>query len=151
MCASPSLLGAPFSEEELAAWHGMLSLQAHVMRELDMALSRVHRLSVREFDVLITLTNAPDRRLRMTELAQQVMLSPSGLSRLVDRMQRDGLVARAPDPDDARSARTALTNAGQVKLDEARATHNAVIRQKFLHRLSAEDLLQLGDIWRKFE
>jgi DNA-binding MarR family transcriptional regulator len=151
MCASPNLLGAPFTDEELAAWHGMLSLQAHVLREIDVALSRVHRISVREFDVLITLTNAPDGRLRMTDLAQRVMLSPSGLSRLVDRLQRDGLVARTPDPDDARGARTALTDAGQVKLDEARTTHNAVIREHFIHRLSGEDLRRLGDIWRNFE
>jgi DNA-binding MarR family transcriptional regulator len=129
----------------------MLSLQAHVLREIDGALSRVHRISVREFDVLITLTNAPDRRLRMTDLAQQVMLSPSGLSRLVDRLQRDGLVAREPDPDDARGARTALTDAGQLKLDEARTTHNAVIREHFIHHLSPEDLRRLGDIWQKFE
>ena len=151
MDASPNLLGAPFTDEELAAWHGMLSLQAHVLREIDVALNRVHRISVREFDVLITLTNAPNRRLRMTDLAQRVMLSPSGLSRLVDRLQRDGLVVREPDPDDARGARTAITDAGQRKLDEARATHNTVIREHFIYRWSAEDLRRLGDIWRTFE
>jgi DNA-binding MarR family transcriptional regulator len=87
----------------------------------------------------------------MTDLAQQVMLSRSGLSRLVDRLERDGLVVRTPDPDDARGARAAITDAGQVKLEEARTTHNAVIREHFLHRLSAEEQRRLGDIWHKFE
>jgi DNA-binding MarR family transcriptional regulator len=151
MSASPNLLGAPLTDEELAAWHGMLRLQAHVLRAVDGALGAVHRLSVSEFDVLITLTNAPDGRLRITDLAQQVMLSRSGLSRLVDRLQQDGLVIRTPDPDDARGARAAITDAGQVKLDEARTTHNAVIREQFLHRLSPEEQRRLGDIWQKFE
>jgi DNA-binding MarR family transcriptional regulator len=151
MDASPKIAGAPFTPEELAAWHGMLTLQARVLRALDTALSAAHRLSVREFDVLITLANAPAGRLRMTDLAQQVMLSPSGLSRLVDRLEREGLVARAPDPLDARGARTTLTAAGQTRLDEARATHNAVVRELFTDRLSAVELRQLAAIWQKVE
>jgi DNA-binding MarR family transcriptional regulator len=149
MNATPKLSGAPFTPEELAAWHGMLRLHSRVFRALDAALVAAHRIAVREFDVLITLANAPDRRLRMTDLAGQVMLSPSGLSRLVDRLERDGLVARAPDPTDARGARTTLTDAGQVRLDEARATHNAVIRELFTDRLSVEELCQLAAIWDK--
>src|SRR5437868_1884186 len=93
---------APFTDHELAAWHGMLQLQAGVLRQLDAALSERHQLSVREFDVLITLANAPDLHLRMSGLADQVMLSPSGLTRMVERLERAGLVHRRPDPDDAR-------------------------------------------------
>jgi DNA-binding MarR family transcriptional regulator len=151
MNASPKISGAPFTPEELGAWHGMLRLHSRVFRALDAAHGSANRISVREFDVLITLANAPDRRLRMTDLAAQVMLSPSGLSRLVDRLERDGLVARTPDPTDARGARTTLTAAGQVKLDEARATHNAVIRALFTDRLDVEELRQLAAIWDKVE
>lgn len=79
---------------ELAAWQGLLRTHARVIRALDERLVRSHGLSVSEFDVLITLANAPDQQLRMTELAGAVMLSPSGLTRLIalflDRVpQRD--------------------------------------------------------------
>jgi DNA-binding MarR family transcriptional regulator len=147
--SSPNSSGAPFSDDELAAWHGMLPLYNRVMRDLDRALLISHQISVREFDVLITLFNAPHRRLRMSELAQRVMLSPSGLTRLVERLERARLVERQTDPSDARSFRAVLTDLGAQRLDEARATHNAVIRTRFTDRLSVEELRELGAIWAK--
>jgi DNA-binding MarR family transcriptional regulator len=141
--------GAPFSDDELAAWHGLLTLYSGVMRDLDRGLLASHQLSVREFDVLITLANAPDDRLRMSDLAQRVMLTPSGLTRLVERLERAHLVARQADPDDARSFRAGLTDQGAQRLDEARATHNAVIRSHFTDRLSVGELQELGAIWGK--
>src|SRR5947209_13977088 len=98
----------------------MLTLYSRVIRDLDQDLLASHQLSVREFDVLITLFNAPDRRLRMTELAQRVMLSPSGLTRLVERLERAHLVERQNDSTDARSFRAVLTDQGLQRLDEAR-------------------------------
>lgn len=147
--SSPNSSGAPFTDDELAAWHGMLTLYSHIMRDSDRDLLAAHRISVREFDVLITLFNAPDRRLRMTELARRVMLSPSGLTRLVERLERAHLVERQNDPADARSFRAVLTEPGLQRLDEARTTHNAVIRAHFTDRLSVEELRELGAIWRK--
>jgi DNA-binding MarR family transcriptional regulator len=147
--SSPKSPGAPFSDEELAAWHGMLSLYSRVMRELDRELLASHRISVREFDVLITLVNAPDQQLRMSGLAQQVMLTPSGLTRLVERLERARLVERQADPGDARSFRAVLTDAGKGRLDEARTTHNAVIRRRFTDRLGIEELRELGAYWEK--
>lgn len=147
--STPKIPGAPFGDEELAAWHGMLTLYSRVMRDLDRDLMEAHQISVREFDVLITLINAPERRLRMTELADQIMLSPSGLSRLVDRLERMRLVRRASYEDDARGIHAVLTGDGEARLDEARATHNAVIRTRFTDHLSPDDLVALGAIWLK--
>jgi DNA-binding MarR family transcriptional regulator len=104
---------------------------------------------VREFDVLIALFNAPDGQLRMTELAQRVMLSPSGLTRLVERLERARLVERQNDTRDARSFRAVLTRQGLQRLDEARTTHYAVIRGHFTDRLSEEELRGLSAIWSK--
>jgi DNA-binding MarR family transcriptional regulator len=145
----PQVSGEPFSDEELAAWHGMLSLYGRIMRDLDSELIASHGISVREFDVLITLFNAPDRRLRMSGLAQSVMLSPSGLTRLIDRLERAQLVRRHEDDTDARSVQVALTDAGLARLDEARTTHNAVIRAHFTRHLRAEEMRYLGDIWQR--
>jgi DNA-binding MarR family transcriptional regulator len=140
--------GSPFDEDELAAWHGMLRTHARVIRALDEQLTRRFGLAVSEFDVLITLDNAPERELRMSELADAVMLSPSGLTRLVARLERTGLVTRRQDTADARSFRTGLTPAGAELLSEARRTHNAVIRELYLDRLSAAQRKALGRAWR---
>ena len=147
--STPNSSGTPFSDEELAAWHGMLTLYSHVMRDLDRDLLASHQISVREFDVLITLANALEYRLRMSDLAQRVMLTPSGLTRLVERLERARLVERQTDPGDARSFRAVLTDLGAQRLAEARATHNAVIRTRLTDRLSLEELMELGAIWGK--
>jgi DNA-binding MarR family transcriptional regulator len=147
--SSPPSSGAPFSDDELAAWHGMLTLYSRIMRDLDRELLLSHQLSVREFDVLITLANAPEYRLRMSDLAQRVMLTPSGLTRLVERLERAHLVERQTDPSDARSFLAVLNDLGAQRLDEARATHNAVIRTRFTDRLGVGELRELGAIWGK--
>jgi DNA-binding MarR family transcriptional regulator len=140
--------GEAFDADELAAWHGMLRTHSLVVRALDEQLARRHGLSVSEFDVLITLANALDRELRMTELAESVLLTPSGLTRLVNRLETAGLVRRRQDASDARSYRASLTPAGAAKLRAARSTHNAVIRDLFLDRLSAQQRRAAGHIWR---
>jgi DNA-binding MarR family transcriptional regulator len=139
---------APFDAVEHAAWHGLLRTHALVLRALDERLARQHGLAVSEFDVLITLANAADRELRMTELAGAVLLSPSGLTRLIARLERQGLVRRHPADDDGRSYRAALTDAGAAKLAQARPTHNAVIRDLFLDRLRDRDRSALARAWR---
>ena len=88
------------AEREQAAWGGVLTVHATVVRELDRRLRADHRLSVSEFDVLITLFNAPGRRLRMIDLANAVMLSAAGLTHLVNRLALAGLVRRDVDPRD---------------------------------------------------
>lgn len=104
-------------------------LNHRVLQDLDTALRRGHRLAVREFDVLITLFNAPARRLRMSTLADQVKLSPAGMTHLVTRLERDRLVRREVDPTDGRKWFTVLTDQGDEVLRAARPTHNAVLRR----------------------
>ena len=101
-------------------------------------------MSVNELDVLITLDNAPDRRLRMSDLAQSAMLSSGGLTRLVGRLESRGLVERIPDSDDGRSFHAALTKDGSQGLAEARVTHDDVIEELLSARLTASEVHSLS-------
>lgn len=137
------------SDAEFRAWHGSLLFTNATTRALDEALSEAHGISVKEFDVLITLFNAPDGRLRMAELAEQVVLSPSGVTHLVTRLERDGLVQRAVDESDRRSFFAKLTPAGHQRLRDSRATHNEVIREHLTRRLTPNQLDALGALWAR--
>jgi DNA-binding MarR family transcriptional regulator len=96
------------------------------------------------YDVLLQLAEAPGRRLRMAELADRVLLSRSGLTRLIDRLETDGLVRREPSPDDARGTFTVLTADGMSRLREAAPVHLAGIRKHWLAHFSDDELRQLG-------
>jgi DNA-binding MarR family transcriptional regulator len=85
--------------------------------------------------------------MRMCDLATSVILSRSGLTRLIDRLEREGLVARQSCPQDARGSYAVLTERGRERLRAARATHLAGVRALFLERFSASELEQLGDFW----
>lgn len=135
--------------DEYDSWNALLTVTQAVLRELDAALRAEAGLSVTEFDVLITLFNAPDRRLGMTELAGSVMLSPSGLTHLVTRMERDGLLGRAGNPEDRRKFYTVLTPTGAERLRVARITHNRVLRQVLLPHLGAQDRRHLTDLGQR--
>ena len=135
------------TDSEFRAWHGCLAFTNAVARELDAALVAAHGISVKEFDVLITLFNARGARLRMTELAERVVLSPSGVTHLVTRLERDGLVSRVVDEDDRRSFFTALTSEGRRRLRESRPTHNEVVRNRLTRRLTATQLAAMGALW----
>ena len=87
--------------------------------------------------------------MRMCDVAESVLLSRSGLTRMVDRLERDGFVERAACPDDARGSYAQLTAAGRQKLAEARGTHLAGVREHFLSRLSPSQLDVLGEAWEK--
>ena len=139
--------GEYLSDAEFRAWHGCLQFTNTALRALDGALTASHGISVKEFDVLITLFNAPAGQLRMTDLGEQVVLTPSGVSHLVARLERAGLVQRAVDDDDRRSFFAALTPAGHRRLREARPTHTDVVRAHLTERLSSRELASLGALW----
>jgi DNA-binding MarR family transcriptional regulator len=117
------------------------------MRAIDEALQLDHGISIKEFDVLITLYNAPSRQLRMTELAEHVVLTPSGLTHLVTRLERDGMIRRIVDEEDRRSFFASLTPAGDRRLRDARPTHNEVVRSRLVERLTPRQLATLGVLW----
>jgi MarR family transcriptional regulator, 2-MHQ and catechol-resistance regulon repressor len=99
-----------------------------------------HRLSAVEFEVLMRLARSPGRRLRMTDLAGQTTLSTSGATRVVDRMDRDGLVRREACPSDRRSSYAVITEAGLGRLEEVLPGHLDLVQQWFIGQLSPEQL-----------
>lgn len=140
---------APFTARELAAWRGMLEVHARVTAALDAQMRAEHGMSVSQYEVLMFLGDAPDRKLRMAEIAERVLLSRSGLTRLVDKLETLGYVSRCSDERDGRGLFAELTGAGAAKLEDARATHREGVREFFLDRISAEDQGALGAIWRR--
>jgi len=137
------------TDAEFRAWHGCLRFTNTVVHALDGALTAAHGISVKEFDVLITLFNAPGARLRMTELSDRVLLTPSGVTHLVTRLERDGLVSRVVDKEDRRSFFASLTRDGQRRLRESRPTHNEVVRTYLTQRLTGAQLEAMGTLWEK--
>src|SRR3954449_11322109 len=136
-----------FTELELDAWRGFLRTHATLVRELDEELTERHGLPLSSYDVLVQLDHAPDGMLRMSQLADAVLLSRSGLSRLVTRLEKQRLLERLECENDARGAFAAITDAGRAKLAEARATHRAGARERFLDKLGERELRQLTRVW----
>ena len=131
---------------ELAAWRSFLRAHATIVRALEHELLAEHDLPLASYDVLVQLSEAPDRALRMTELADRVLLSRSGLTRLVDRLEREGLVERRACPSDARGTLAALTEAGRDRLRTAWPTHLAGVVETFVGRYSEDELRTLGQL-----
>jgi DNA-binding MarR family transcriptional regulator len=149
MAPSSPTIPAILDPQELRAWRGMLQVHAAVTRELDAQMHREHGLSVSAYEVLMFLADTQGHRLRMAEIADRVLLSRSGLTRLVDRLVALGYVRRNACADDGRGSYAELTEAGATKLQDARQTHLAGVREFFLQRLSDEDQRALGDAWEK--
>jgi DNA-binding MarR family transcriptional regulator len=134
-------------ELELRAWRGMLQAHAAVTRRLDSQMHAEHGLSVSAYEVLMFLADTEGHRLRMAEIADRVLLSRSGLTRLIDRLVALGLVERNACADDGRGSYAELTPAGLAKLEQARRTHLAGVREFFLDRLTEEDQRALASAW----
>ena len=137
------------NEEELAAWRGMLRAHAELTKELDAELAREHDLPLSSYEVLLYLADAPGGRMRMAELADSVLLSRSGLTRLVDRLQREGLLKRERCESDARGYFAEITPKGRRLFDAARRTHLDGVRARFLSRFSRDELRTMGALWQK--
>lgn len=134
---------------DLAAWRTFLRAHATVLRRLEAELMAEHDLPLASYDVLVQLSEATDRRLRMTELADRVLLSRSGLTRLADRLEREGLIERKACPNDARGTLAVLTPAGLARLRAAWPTHLRGVAQHVTGRLSAAELVQLSSLLGK--
>jgi DNA-binding MarR family transcriptional regulator len=111
----------------LQLWNALLRASSLVLAELDRRLRADLGINVREFDVLVNLDQVPGERMRMTDLANAVLLSSGGLTRLVGRLEGRGLLRRDPDPRDGRGYLASLTPAGRAQLAAARAVHDAII------------------------
>jgi DNA-binding MarR family transcriptional regulator len=140
----PTPSGAQLNADELSAWRGFLRTHARVTRVLDAELMAAHGLPLSSYEVLLFLEDAPDGSLRMAELADSVLLSRSGLTRMVDRLEQGGLVRRETCASDLRGFNAVLTDGGRAALLEARRTHLSGVRRLYLERFSLEEQQILG-------
>jgi len=147
--ATPAPTVNLLSARELRAWRGLLRVHARLVKALDAELEAEHGLAVTTYEVLMYLADAPDGRMRMHDLASSVLLSRSGLTRLVDRLEREGFIERRSCESDARGAFAVLTPAGRQKLNAARRTHLDGVRRHFFSELSEEEVDVLGDVWAR--
>jgi DNA-binding MarR family transcriptional regulator len=127
-------------DPRIEPWRAFLQAHARITRRLDEELRIEHDLSLAEYDALLTIADAPDRRIRMRQLADRVILSKSGVTRLIDRLVLDGLVQRDACLSDARGAEAVLTPAGLDRLRRASRTHLRGIDEHFLAALEPDDL-----------
>lgn len=131
-------------EVEMAAWRALVCAFSELTAALDGELQAEHGLSLADYEVLAHLSEAPDRRLRMTELAERLHLSPSGLTRRLDGLVGAGLVARDRCAADRRGSFAVLTDPGRRRLEAAAPTHVEGVRRHLVDRLSRGQLTELA-------
>jgi DNA-binding MarR family transcriptional regulator len=139
-----NVLADVISPEELAVWRSLQRAQVTIMRRIEYELLERHDLPHASFDVLQQLAQTAGQRLRMNDLADRVLLSRSGLTRLVDRLEREGLVERHACASDARGLFAVLTSAGRRRLEDATPTYHRCIREGFLDLLGPDELRQVA-------
>lgn len=131
------------TEHELSAWRFFIKAHAKIIGKIEEDLAEQKRVPLTTYDVLIALFEAPDRKLRFGELNKKVVLSKSGLTRLVDRLEQEGLIRREKSEEDRRGAYAALTEVGETELRKAWPIYASGIKQYFAAPLSEGDLHSL--------
>jgi DNA-binding MarR family transcriptional regulator len=132
------------SQPEMRAWKALIDVTTAVMATLDGELRAEHGLSIGEYEVLVHLSENPGHALRMTDLAANLKLSPSGITRRIDGLVRNGLVDRRPCPSDRRGSNAVLTEKGLARLQEAAPTHVRGVRKHFVYQLTERQLANLA-------
>jgi DNA-binding MarR family transcriptional regulator len=132
------------TEPEMLAWRGLVESTTGLLAMLDNELQAEHGLSLGDYEVLVHLSEAAERAVRMSELAGRLHLSPSGITRRIDGLVKAGLVERRPCPSDRRGSNAVLTPLGLKALRTAAPTHVRGVRQYFVDRLSDRQLAQLA-------
>lgn len=135
------------SREHDAAWRGFLRSSALLLRVLDAELRAEHGMSHRTYDALVQLSEAPGRRLHMKDLADALVHSTSGLTRLVDGLERAGYARREVDPANRRATLVVLTPAGLAALENAWPTHVRGVEQYFAAHVSREEARTLAEVF----
>lgn len=130
----------------LEAWRSYIQSHASILRLLDTELVAQHGLTTRDYEVLLYLAQANDRRLAMSALAERTMLTRSGITRLIDGLVAAGLIERVACSEDARVSYAQLTDAGHEKLREAGCTHVKSIRRLFLEHFSENEIVELASL-----
>ena len=130
----------------MQAWRSYLLGHSRLVRELNAQLIKEHGLTFSDYDVLIRLSHAPERRMRRVDLAGSVLISPSGITRLLEGLERCGYVERAECETDRRVVYAVLTDSGVEKLSDARASHLTDVQRLFADRYSDGELESLGEL-----
>ena len=130
---------------EMRAWRSLLSAHARLLARLDTELEESSGMSVADYGVLVHLSEAEGGHMRMSELAEALLLSPSGLTRRLDGLVTAGFVERAKCPTDRRGAYAVLTEAGRRRLEEVAPSHVEQVRRNFIDRLDRHQLEALSD------
>jgi DNA-binding MarR family transcriptional regulator len=131
---------------ELEAWINFLRAHAAVTRQFNAELLATHALTINDFDVLAQLSGAPEQALKRVDLAERVLLTPSGITRLLKGLEEAGWVSNRPCAEDARVTYAVLTPAGKKKLEQARRTHVASVRALFSERFEHDELETLASL-----
>ena len=131
---------------ELEPWVRFLRGHAAIVRELSSELVATHGLTINDYEVLLRLSRAEGSRMRRVDLAQEVLLTPSGITRLLEGLEHAGFVERAVCQDDLRVSYAQLTGAGRAKLRAAGKTHVAGIHRLFLDRFDEEEQAVVGEL-----
>ncbi|MFD0265606.1 MarR family winged helix-turn-helix transcriptional regulator [Streptomyces sp. NPDC127106] len=132
-------------DREMRAWRAFLAASALVNRHLDQQLKDDSGLSHPQYEILVRLSAAPDRELRMTELANGLINSKSGLTYQVTQLEKAGLVRRRSCPSDVRGIFAVLTEAGMARLEDAAPGHVAAVREALIDVLTPEQLDAIAD------
>jgi DNA-binding MarR family transcriptional regulator len=130
----------------MAAWIALVRGHSALVRELNAQLLAQHGLTISDYEVLLRLANAPERSMRRVDLAESVLLTPSGITRLLDGLERCGHVERGSCDTDRRVTYAVLTDQGQEKFTEARESHLADVRELFTGRFSDDELGTLAEL-----
>ncbi len=147
--STPAVDETDLSDLELRAWRGLSRAHAALAKRLDGELEAAHGLGLSSYEVLSALADEPGGKMRMCELADSALLSRSGLTRLVDRLERDGLIRRACCSSDGRGSYACITDEGRRHLDQARPTYLAGIRNDFVARFSETELERIARLWAR--
>lgn len=140
-----------FTKRELGAWGGFVVAQSRIFQEIEEDLRARFGITHAEFEVLLRLYRHPDGRMRLQDLAAASLLTPSGTSRLVDRLEKAGHVRREVAEEDRRGSYAALTPQGRAHFDEVGPAHVALVRDVFLNRFTDDELDQLATFWARLD
>jgi DNA-binding MarR family transcriptional regulator len=140
-----------FSELERNAWGGLLGAYARLYRLVEEDLQAHSHMTHAEFEVLLRLYFEPGHRLRIQDLAAQSILTRSGISRVVERLAKAGLVTRETADEDRRGAYAVLTELGDEHFRTAAQAHMAFVREQFLSHFTAQELEQMAGFWRRLD
>lgn len=140
-------MSSNLSPEHFSMWRSFIEAHSSIMRTLEQAMQEEHGVPLTWFDVLLHLEEAPEGRLRLGELAQSVILTRSGITRLVDRMVKAGMIRREPCPDDRRGHFAVITQKGKDTIERVGPGHSQKAQEIFLSHVSPQEAVLMRSVF----